>query len=229
MRELKGTKLVEIPYMINQMTDNSKSVLIIGERMGGEGVSESILDKGFSNVTTTDIVPVKKDSWLDTNCKHWKHIEADFVEFPETETYDFVVSISVFEHFGFWFGGNRMANGLSDTDLCRWNHDIRGINKACRLLKDSDSKLIIAIPAGPYMNYEPSGEPFLRSYDYIRQKLVRDEIASNGFIIDNEKFFYSSNFHEWMEAGPEINHPGNYSYYNPYTPNVIWGLTIKRG
>jgi hypothetical protein len=33
-----------------------------------------------------------------------------------------------------------MANGLAEDDTCRWNHDILGINKACKLLKDARFK-----------------------------------------------------------------------------------------
>ena len=41
--KLNGTKIVEVPYFANQLTDNAKSVLVIGERFGGiEGISETI-------------------------------------------------------------------------------------------------------------------------------------------------------------------------------------------
>jgi hypothetical protein len=228
MIELKGTKIVEVPYIANQLTDTEKSVLIIGECQGGiEGVSETIYENGFNNVTTTDIMPSEPNCWLRKNT-NWKHIQTDFIEFNESNKYDYVISISVFEHFGFWFAGNRMANGLIEDDKCYWNHDIKGINKACKLLKDKDSKLIITLPAGPYMNYEESGEPFLRSYDFRRQNLIKKELNSNGFYISNEKFFISENFSDWNEVSNEINDPKYYSYYNIFTPNVIWGLTIQK-
>ena len=45
MINLKGTKIVEVPYFINQITDINKDILIIGECKGGtEGVSESLLE-----------------------------------------------------------------------------------------------------------------------------------------------------------------------------------------
>lgn len=228
MIELKGTKIVEIPYFSSQLTDNTKSVLIIGECQGGiEGVSETIHEKGFTNVNTTDIMPSEEGCWLRENTS-WEHIQTDFIEFDESKKYDNIISISVFEHFGFWFAGNRMANGLAQDDTCRWNHDITGINKSCKLLKDNTSKLIITLPAGPYMNYEDSGEPFLRYYDYRRQSLIKEELKRNGYQISHESFFFSEDFHNWEEVGPEINDPKYYPYYNIFTPNVIWGLTIQK-
>jgi hypothetical protein len=225
---LQGTKIVEVPYFANQLLDNTKSVLIIGECQGGiEGISETIHEKGFINVNTTDIMPSKPEYWLRKNT-NWEHIQCDFIEFNENNKYDFIISISVFEHFGFWFAGNRMANGLAEDDTCRWNHDILGINKACKLLQDNESKLIITLPAGPYMNYEESGEPFLRYYDKRRQNIIKQELQRNGYFISDEKFFFSNDFTNWEEMSSEINDPKYYSYYNIHTPNVIWGLTIQK-
>jgi hypothetical protein len=225
---LSGTKIVEIPYFSDQLVNKNGSVLIIGERHGGEGVSEAIKEKGMVNVTTTDILSVKKDSWLDKNQGEWKHIQADFAEFDESNKYDYVISVSVFEHFGFWIFDNRMANGKVQDDYCLWNHDLVGINKACKLLNNLSSKLIITLPAGPYMNYEPSGKPFLRYYDFRRQQLIKEELVKNGFIISDEKFYYSENFVDWKEVDGSINNPQNYHVYNYYTPNVIWGFTIQK-
>ena len=228
MIHLKGTKIVEVPYFANQMIDNTKSVLIIGERWGGiEGISETIKELKFNNVNTTDILDVEDNAWLkkETN---WTHIKSDFIEFEESNKYDYIVSVSVFEHFGFWFAGNRMANGLSEDDKCYWNHDVRGINKACKLLKDKDSKLMITLPAGPYMNYEKSGEPFLRYYNKQRQNIIKNECEINGYTIINEKFYYSEDFQNWQEVEDIINNPEYYQLYNPWSPNVIWAFTIQK-
>lgn len=228
MIQLKGTKIVEVPYFANQLIDNTKSVLIIGECQGGiEGVSETVHQRGFTNVATTDIMPSEPGCWLRNNTT-WDHIQCDFIEFDETNKFDFVISISVFEHFGFWFAGNRMANGLVEDDTCKWNHDLLGINKACKLLKDSNSKLIITLPAGPYMNYEESGAPFLRYYDFRRQNLIKLQLQRNGYYVSDEKFFFSNDFKKWEEMSPEINDPKYYPYYNINTPNVIWCLTIQK-
>jgi len=228
MIQLQGTKIVEVPYFSSQLDDTSKSILVIGECQGGiEGISETIHEMGYKNVTTTDIMPSLEEYWIRKNTQ-WNHIQCDFIEFDETNKYDYIVSISVFEHFGFWFAGNRMANGLAEDDTCRWNHDLLGINKACKLLKNQDSKLMITIPAGPYMNYEESGEPFLRYYDSRRQNLIKKELKNNGFYVSNEKFFLSQDFSNWEEVSSDINDPKYYPYYNIYTPNVIWGLTIQK-
>jgi len=225
--ELQGTKLVEIPYFASQIDKLDKSVLIIGECRGGEGVSETIRELGFTDVTTTDIREMPEDSII-KGIPGWKHITADFVKLDETTKYDFILAISVFEHFGFWFFGANLATRQEGADLCRWNHDLVGIIKACKLLKDADSKLMITLPAGPFMNYEETGEPWLRGYDYRRQGIVKAELAKNGYKIDNEKFFFSPDCQGWKEVGPEINSPENYKAYNPFTPNVIWGFTVKK-
>ena len=224
---LIGTKIVEIPYFASHLGEISNSILLVGERDGEEGIGKTVHEMGYTDVITTDMSISKDDSWLKQNT-NWKHIVSDFVEFDESKTYDRIVAVSVFEHFGFWFDGAHMANGLAVPDMCRWNHDLAGINKACRLLKNSDSKLIITLPAGPYLNYEDSGKPWLRSYDARRQAIVKAELNKNGYVIDNATFFHSSDFYNWKEVGHEINDPRNYGAYCVTSPNVIWGFTVSR-
>lgn len=228
MIELKGTKLVEVPYFINQIKDKDKSVLVIGECKGGtEGVSESLLELGCTNITTTDILEALPDSWLRQNT-NWPHIQTDFIKFDENKKFDYIISISVFEHFGMFWEGKAYDIDSDLEDLILWNHDIQGILKACRLLKDKDSKLIITLPIGPYMNYQETGYPFLRYYDHQRQSFIKNKIIENNFQVAEEKFYLSNDFVEWFEADQNINSPESYRQYcNPYTPNMIWGLTIK--
>ena len=228
MINLKGTKIVEVPYFLNQIDDINKEILIIGECKGGtEGISESILEKGCNNVTTTDILDSLPDSWLRKNT-NWSHIKSDFIKFDETQRFDYIISISVFEHFGMFWEGKAYDIDSELEDIILWNHDIQGILKACNLLKDKNSKLIITLPIGPYMNYQESGYPFLRYYDSQRQNLVKNKIKECGFDIDNEKYFLSNNFEEWYEVDSNINSPESYRQYcNSYTHNMIWGLTLK--
>lgn len=228
MINLKGTKIVEVPYFINQISNIDKKILVVGECKGGtEGVSESILELGCKNVTTTDILDSLPNSWLKQNT-NWPHIKTDFIKFNENEKFDYIISISVFEHFGMFWEGKAYDIDSNLEDIILWNHDIQGILKACNLLKDNDSKLIITLPIGPYMNYQETGYPFLRYYDLQRQNLIKNKIKEKGYGIDNEKFFLSNDFHEWFEADPNINTPESYRQYcNPYTPNMIWGLTLK--
>jgi hypothetical protein len=127
----------------------------------------------------------------------------------------------------FWEGKAYDINSDLE-DIILWNHDIQGILKACCLLKDNDSKLIVTLPAGPYMNYEKSGYPFLRYYNSLRQNIIHEKIKFNGFKITNESFYYSNDFTNWELVSKEINESKYYSYYNTYTPNVIWGITIQK-
>lgn len=228
MMNLKGTKIVEVPYFINQINDINKDILIIGECKGGtEGISESLLELGCKNVTTTDILESLPDSWLRKNT-NWPHIKTDFIKFNENQKFDYIISISVFEHFGMFWEGKAYESDSDLEDMVLWNHDIQGILKACRLLKNKESKLIITLPVGPYMNYQESGYPFLRYYDLQRQMLVKTRIKEFGFEVDNEKFYLSNDFVEWFEADSNINTNDSYRQYcNSYTPNMIWGLTLK--
>jgi hypothetical protein len=228
MIDLKGTKIVEVPYFINQIDDINKNILIIGECKGGtEGISESILELGCKNVITTDILDSLPDSWLRKNTD-WSHIKTDFIKFDENKKFDYIISISVFEHFGMFWEGKAYDIDSNLEDIILWNHDIQGILKACKLLKNKESKLIITLPIGPYMNYQESGYPFLRYYDLQRQTLVKNKVKEFGFDIDNEKFYLSHNYTEWYEADSNINTNESYKHYcNSYTPNMIWGLTLK--
>jgi hypothetical protein len=228
MINYKGTKIVEIPYFLNQISDINKEILIIGECKGGtEGVSESILELGCKNVTTTDILDSLSNSWLRQNT-NWSHIKTDFIKFDETKKFDYIISISVFEHFGMFWEGKAYDIDSDLEDIILWNHDIQGILKACRLLKDKNSKLVITLPVGPYMNYQESGYPFLRYYDLQRQNLIKNKIKEAGYTVDNEKFFISTDFNEWYETDNNINSEQSYRQYcNSYTPNMIWGLTLK--
>lgn len=227
---MKGTKLVEVPYFLNQITDITKDILVIGECKGGkEGVSESIHEKGCQNVTTTDILESLPNSWLRKNTS-WEHIQTDFIKFDETKKFDYIISISVFEHFGMFWEGKAYDIESDVEDIILWNHDLQGIMKACKLLKDQDSKLIITLPVGPYMNYQKSGYPFLRYYDKQRQQLIKNKLTNNGFKYSESFFMSTDNMLEhWNEVGEEINHPEYYrKYCNIYTPNIIWGITIQK-
>ena len=226
---MKGTKLVEVPYFLNQITDVTRDILIIGECKGGkEGISESIHGLGCINVTTTDILQSLPDSWLRKNT-NWEHIKTDFIKFDETRKFDYIIAISVFEHFGMFWEGKAYDVDSDIEDMVLWNHDIRGILKACKLLKDEKSKLIITLPIGPYMNYKESGYPFLRYYDQQRQNIIKKTLIDNNYRF-SESFFISTDagLQNWQSVDNQINHMDYYrKYCNIYTPNIIWGLTIQ--
>lgn len=96
------------------------------------------------------------------------------------------------------------------------------------LLKDKNSKVIVTLPAGPYMNYNDEGYPILRYYNKQRQNIVKKSVDELGCRFTDEKFYYTENFENWSESDPEINEPRFYQLYNPYTPNVIWAFTIQK-
>ena len=225
---LPGFKKSEVPYMLRHIPkDKNKSILIVGERKGGiEGISESILAKGYNNVTTTDILSSPKDSWLKTNT-NWKHITEDFTKFNGETKYDCIVSISVFEHFGFWFAGNQMFSGDHESYIVKWNHDILGIIKSSNLLKDKESKVIITLPAGPFLNYEEDGYPFLRYYDYRRQNIIQNKLQEINCSITNEQFYHTEDYENFVQMDPSINNPQYYGMYNSHTQNVGWYFTIQ--
>ena len=226
---MKGTKLVEVPYFKNQIVDIDKEILIIGECKGGtEGISESIHQLGCKKVTTTDILPSLPNSWLNQNT-NWKHIQTDFLKFDNTLKYDYIISISVFEHFGLFWEGKAFTNDSDIEDMVLWNHDINGILKSSSLLKDYNSKLIITLPVGPYMNYQESGYPFLRYYDIQRQNLILKHLTNNGYSF-SQVFFFTENFIDWHEINPSQQQLSElmYTRCNPYTPNIIWGLTVQK-
>lgn len=224
---MKGTKLVEVPYFLNQLEDINKSILIIGECNGGEtGISENIHKLGYKNVTTTDILDSPKESWLKQNT-NWKHIQTDFIKFNENKKYDYIISISVFEHFGLYYEGKAYDIDNNLEDLILWNHDIKGILKACKLLKNKNSKLIITLPIGPYMNYQESGYPFLRYYDMQRQNLILNKLLDKGYKF-SQQYFFTENFNDWfiIDSKEQLTQ-FMYTKCNPTTPNIIWGLTIQ--
>lgn len=223
---LKGTKKVEIPYFLDQL-EVDKSILIIGECVGVDGISKGILEKGCTNVTTTDIRATPPDSWLAQNT-NWTHRQTDFLEFDETYKFDFLISVSVFEHFGLYWDNMNMHGSGKESDVIRWNHDIKAFEKCCRLLKDKDSKLIVTLPAGPFFNYNENGEPILRYYDKQRQSIVKRAIEKSGCYLSDEKFYFSSNFEDWQETTSDVNNVEFYPYYNMYTPNVIWAFTVQQ-
>tara|TARA_B100000131_G_scaffold208441_1_gene200505 strand:+ start:217 stop:903 length:687 start_codon:yes stop_codon:yes gene_type:complete len=224
----KGTKKVEIPYFLNRLSDDKdKSILIAGECGGFDKISESLYDRDFKNVTTTDIRPIQTDSWLDNNAKEWNHIKVDYIELDEKNKFDYIIAISTFEHFGlFWENTNMFDSGADD--MLRWNHDLRAIEKSCRLLKDDDSKIFVTLPIGNYMNYDDRGFPIVRYYNIDRRNLILDSLSKENCVIEEETFYHSQNFEEWYESDVELMTPKYNHIHNLFTPNSIWGFTIKR-
>lgn len=238
---IKGSKIAELAYMHNclsQPINNDKDILIIGEREGREGVSMyavDTLDLDKDSITCTDISELAEDSYLSDLVNEFDNahfIKADFTEYEDVK-FDYIVCISVLEHFGMKYGnrnmfGDDIAFDVMDDDYIRWNHDIRGLLKMCDLLKNNQSKAIITVPAGGYMNYDENGFPFLRYYNLQRRDLIHKMISEYGYNIYNEKFYISQDFQNWEETNISVMDMQRWGQLNPHSPNALWCFEIGK-
>lgn len=235
--EIKGTKLVEIPFLEKELDlqNQDSDILIVGERIATEGILQAVLKRPFNNCVCTDIMPMGVDSTLDKIISSDRRVEfkqLDFIEFDESKKFNYIICINVLEHFGMNFAEFSGFSGeYAGDDYIRWNHDLRAIEKMIRLLDtDKDSKVIITVPGGaPILmgDINPGNKmPFLRRYDYTRIQLVSEVINKNKMTISNT-FYYSENFNDWYETDISITSPTYLQSNNPYTPNIIWAFTLK--
>lgn len=235
--EIKGTKLVEIPYLENELSEQIETdkVLIVGERIATEGILQAVLKRPFTSCLCTDIMPMGPGSTLERIIdadNRVSFVQQDFILAEEETKYDYIICINVLEHFGMNFAEfSGFAGEYAGDDYIRWNHDLRAIEKMIKLLKkDSKSKIIITVPAGqPIMSGDinPGNKmPFLRRYDVERIKLIEQIAHKNNMSIENT-FYYSENFNDWYESDISITEPKYSQAHNPYTPNMIWAFTMK--
>lgn len=230
-----GAKLVELPYLSQELTDTGKKVLIIGERIGNEGIIETVLEK-TQDILCTDIVDMQPDSILHDIIKETptvSFVKGDFLAFDESVKYDYIVCINVLEHFGMNFTKIPMFTDTTVAQpdhIIKWNYDMLALAKMICLLKQT-GKIIITVPAGnPIMSGDCNPEttmPFLRRYDFFRIQKVKELLEKLQCDI-KENFYYSDNFVDWMETTIEISHPQNTGRHNPFSPNVIWAFTINK-
>jgi hypothetical protein len=236
--EIKGTKLVEIPYLENELSEQieTNKVLIVGERIATEGILQAVLKRPFTSCLCTDIMPMGPGSTLERIIdadNRVSFVQQDFILAEEETKYDYIICINVLEHFGMNFAEfSGFAGEYAGDDYIRWNHDLRAIEKMIKLLKkDSKSKIIITVPAGqPIMSGDinPGNKmPFLRRYDVERIKLIEQIAHKNNMSIENT-FYYSENFNDWYESDISITEPKYSQAHNPYTPNMIWAFTMKQ-
>jgi hypothetical protein len=235
--EIKGTKLVEIPYLEKELSEQKQSdkILIVGERIATEGILQAVLKRPFKSCLCTDIMPMGIDSTLEkiiAKDNRVKFVQQDFILAEEDTKYDYIICINVLEHFGMNFAEfSGFAGEYAGDDYIRWNHDLRAIEKMIKLLnKNNNSKIIITVPAGqPILSGDinPGNKmPFLRRYDELRIKLIEQIAIKNNTKIES-KFFYSENFNDWFESDISITSPQYTQANNPYSPNIIWGFTLK--
>lgn len=236
--EIKGTKLVEIPYLERKLEKQFESdkILIVGERIATEGILQAVLKRPFHSCLCTDIMPMGAKSTLeyiiDTD-NRVSFIQQDFIEADEETKYKYIICINVLEHFGMNFAEFSGFSGeYAGDDFIRWNHDLRAIEKMITLLDDSDNaKIIITVPAGqPIMSGDinPGNKmPFLRRYDCDRIQLIEQLAARNKCNIENT-FYFSENFNDWFETSIEATTMQYASTNNPYSPNLIWAFTLQK-
>jgi hypothetical protein len=233
--EIKGTKLVEIPYLERELSEQKESdkVLIVGERIATEGILQAVLKRPFTSCLCTDIMPMGPGSTLERIIDGYSRVsfvQQDFILAEEETKYDYIICINVLEHFGMNFAEfSGFAGEYAGDDYIRWNHDLRAIEKMITVL-NKDGKIIITVPAGqPILSGDinPGNKmPFLRRYDEMRINLIMDLANKNGMSIENT-FFYSENFNDWFESDKVITTPQYSQANNPYTPNMIWAFTMK--
>lgn len=235
--EIKGTKLVEIPYLEEALSEQKESdkILIVGERIATEGILQAVLKRPFLSCLCTDIMTMGEGSTLEKIIERDKRVsflQQDFILSEEKTKYNYIICINVLEHFGMNFNEfSGFAGEYAGDDYIRWNHDLRAIEKMIKVLDKSErSKIIITVPAGqPIMagDINPGNKmPFLRRYDQVRIGIIEDLVRKNGMEIQNT-FFYSENYNDWFESDVSITSPQYYPACNPYTPNIIWAFTLK--
>lgn len=231
--EIKGTKLVEIPYLDSELTECDKNVLIVGERIGNEGIIETVFNK-TKKIVCTDIMAMQPNSILSNiidTTPTVSFLQTDFLKFNESVKFDYIVCINVLEHFGMNFSKTPMFTDktITDDDIIKWNYDLQAIVKMIQLMNDSDSKIIITVPCGNPIYSGDCDEdttlPFLRRYDYLRIQKIKKLVDNFGCKIE-DVFYYSQNFADWFESSIDVSHPSNSSMQNSFTPNVIWAFKI---
>ena len=234
--EVKGAKLVELPFLEHHLSDRSATdnVLVVGEQVGAEGIIQTVVKVGFDRILCTDIMPLEPKSELDniiSERQNVKFIQHDFVEFPEDESFQYIVCINVLEHFGMNYAEfHGFSGALSGDDYIRWNHDLRAIRKMIGLLKkNKKAKIIITVPCGQplYSGDLNTGNkmPMLRRYDIVRINLIKQLIQESNMSI-KETFYITEDFETWYETDDSISTPQFAHLQNPYSPNGLWAFTI---
>lgn len=234
--EVKGAKLVELPFLQNSLQDRNTTdnILVVGEQVGAEGIIQTIVEIGFDRILCTDIMPMIDDSELHKITLEHSNVtfvQQDFVEFPEEEQFQYIACINVLEHFGMNYAEFQGFSGaLAGDDYIRWNHDLRGINKMIRLLKkNKEAKIIITVPCGQPIfsgDLNPNNKmPMLRRYDDVRIHLIKRMVTESNMKLE-EVFYITQDFNTWYESDHLVSTQQFFHLQNPYSPNAIWAFTI---
>lgn len=234
--EIKGAKLVELPFLESHISDRSATdnILVVGEQIGTEGIIQTIVQVGFNQIICTDIMDMPTDSELHKITQQEptvQFIQHDFVEFPEDQTFQYIACINVLEHFGMNYAEFHSFSGeFAGNDYIRWNHDLRGIRKMIKLLNtNSNAKIIITVPCGQPIysgDLNPNNKmPMLRRYDEVRINLIKQMVSELNMKLE-EKFYVTEDFNTWYETDYLVSSPQYNQIQNPYSPNAIWAFTL---
>ena len=87
--EIKGSKLVEIPYLELQLRDQTKNdnILIVGERSATEGILQAVMKREYKSIRCTDIMEKVPNSPLDLAIQNNNNIsfnQQDFIKYDES-------------------------------------------------------------------------------------------------------------------------------------------------
>jgi hypothetical protein len=236
--EIKGSKLIELTYLSDQLfsQEETSEILIVGERMGNEGVVQEVMKKNFQSILCTDIIDIEKGYALDkiiNSDSRVKFQKQDFVSFSEDKKFDYILCINVLEHFGMnYYEYPGFEEVISGDDYIRWNHDLRAIKKMIALLKEGrNSKIIITVPIGQPINIgdinDSNKMPFCRRYEISRINYICEMVKSMKMNIEN-KYYYSPDFENWYDLDSRTMHANNYGHISPNSSNGIWAFTIKK-
>ena len=112
----KGTKIVENDYLelsIKELNRDDLDILIIGECEGEENVIQTVLKcNKYKEIQCVDILPLQPNSSLEkiiNSNSNVKFNQTDFIKNKLNKKYDVIVCISVLEHFGMRWNGEKCS------------------------------------------------------------------------------------------------------------------------
>lgn len=217
-----GCKLVELPYLEQHLIFNA-TTLIVGERIGNEGIVDAVL-RHTTTVYTTDMDDLAPDSVMSDLVRNGKvvYTQSNFLDYtsPSPSPIQCIACINVLEHFGMCWGGT--------SDTMHWNWDLRGLEKMMEL---ATHRIIVTVPAGPPIFYGDTltdGLPFLRRYDSQRMGIIRALVHSKGWNMSNDSLFFSPTLgNDWQPIPVEALIAQN-AQYQLTSPNHIWAFTLDK-
>ncbi len=141
---------------------------------------------------------------LDVRDYEFKHpnltfIKADFFDFKTNEVFDCIICVSVLEHMGLGFYGDKKVGT-----------DIDAVNKMRQLLRD-DGILLLTVPFGRY--YECH---WFRVYDSSRLRSLLD-----GFEIEVLEFYKRINEYVWLPTTSDELENIDSSEFKPRCEGVV--------